>query len=218
MDLSTGTATPRNSDSLAEWQARDDLLAGVGKRYADCRLANFKQFGSEAERVRQRAALRSLQKFCDEMTDVLESGRNLFLHGPVGNGKDHLMVAVMRIAFRYTPSCWWTNGVDIFTAMRDTMDRGETRESHTIGEYTRPQVLAISDPVPPSGRLTEYQATVLFQIIDRRYRDCKPTFVTANFKDGKDAANRVGAQVIDRLKHGALSIHCDWPSYRETAK
>ncbi len=32
-------------------------------------------------------------------------------------------------------------------------------------------MLILSDPVPPTGRLTEYQGDVMFRLVDARYRE-----------------------------------------------
>jgi hypothetical protein len=32
---------------------------------------------------------------------------------------------------------------------------------------------------------------------------------------GSEADDRLGSQIVDRLKHDALAIFTDWPSYRK---
>jgi hypothetical protein len=54
-------------------------------------------------------------------------------------------------------------------------------------------------------------------LIDDRYNDCKPTLVTMNVADGKEADTKLGSPILDRLRHGAITIKCEWPSYRKCA-
>jgi DNA replication protein DnaC len=79
---------------------------------------------------------------------------------------------------------------------------------------TRPNVLAISDPTPPLGELSDYQRSMLFRVVDRRYRDLRPTWVTINAADSAEAERKIAPNIIDRLAHGALVLRCNWPSYR----
>ncbi len=38
-----------------------------------------------------------------------------------------------------------------------------------------------------------------------------------NVSSGEEAEKRIGAQIVDRLRDGALSIVCNWPSHRKSA-
>jgi hypothetical protein len=56
---------------------------------------------------------------------------------------------------------------------------------------------------------------MLFRAIDARYRDYRPTWVTINVGGGDEAEDRMGMQLVDRLRDRAVSIHCNWPSHRK---
>jgi DNA replication protein DnaC len=88
-------------------------------------------------------------------------------------------------------------------------------ERRLIQQYVACQFLILSDPLPLFGDPTEYQARTLFQLIDQRYRHCRPIIATLNVASGDEAVRRLGAQVVSRLKHDALILHCNWPDYRE---
>lgn len=206
----------RNSDpiapsrqSAANWH---QLRQKLGQRYHKCRLENF-----DAKTELQIAIVGELHDYCDQMDDNIEDGRSVCLFGPPGTGKDHLLTALMRVATMYGHNVEWLNGVELYSRVRDAMSTDE-RERDIAKELTRPAVLAISDPLPPSGALTEFQSAFLLRVIDRRYRDKKPTWVTLNVQNGKEAEDRMGVQVVDRLRDGALVCHCNWESYRKAAK
>ena len=159
-----------------------------------------------------------MQRLTDYGTNIIQNvtaGRGVVLFGPPGTGKDHLMAGLMVAAIREGGfAVNWQNGMDLFGRVRDAMDT-DTRERDIIRDFTAPDVLVISDPVPPWGDLTQFQAAFLFRVIDARYRQKVPTWVTANFTNGDEAGGRLGTQVLDRLKDGALSIYCNWESYRK---
>lgn len=66
------------------------------------------------------------------------------------------------------------------------MDSRETEEE-LIGEFCWPTILYLSDPLPPFGELTPFQASALFSVIDRRYRDRKPVWISLNVADATEA-------------------------------
>lgn len=76
-------------------------------------------------------------------------------------------------------------------------------------------MLAISDPTPPLGEVrSDWQRSLLFRIVDRRYRDLKPTWVTINAASAEEAEKRLTPNIIDRLSHDAVIVRCNWKSFR----
>ena len=189
------------------WRA---LCVRLGARYANATLGGFQVASDE-----QRAAVEEIVGYVGELERNVREGRGLVLFGPKGTGKDHLLCAVMRRAvLTHGFSVKWANGMDLFGDLRDQID-GEQSESRFVKLLAEPSILAISDPVPPVGGLTGWQMSQLFRVIDRRYRDLKPIFVTLNATSGGDAEDRMSGQIVDRLRDGTLVIHCNWPSYRK---
>lgn len=189
---------------------RDELGARVGKRYASVTLDGF-----EARHDAQRDVLKHVRDYSENVEERIASGSGLFLIGPPGTGKDHLAIAVLFAAAAKGVNVHWTDGMELFAGARDNIDANRT-EAAWLSTYTNPTMLAISDPVPPLGSVKEgFQLATLFSIIDRRYRDMKPTLMTLNVNDRDEAEKRMAPNIVDRLAHGALVLRCDWPSYRK---
>lgn len=180
-----------------------------GERYRDCRLQNF-----ERTTEKQAAAVHLLTGYCESIGDRIADGEGIVLYGPKGTGKDHLLVAVCRAAFAAGKHLVWQNGMDLFGDIRDRMDSGDS-ERALVNRLVAPDVLYLSDPVPPLGNLSDFQSSMIFRILDGRYSRRKPTWCSVNVSKGSELETRMGAQNVDRLRDGALAIHCDWPSYRE---
>lgn len=182
----------------------------VGKRYAGVTLDGF-ETGHDA----QREVLKHVRDYSENVEERIASGSGLFLIGPPGTGKDHLAIAVLFAAAAKGVNVHWTDGMELFASARDNIDAAKT-EASWLHAYTNPTILAISDPVPPLGSVKEgFQLATLFSIIDRRYRDMKPTLLTLNVNDRDEAEKRMAPNIVDRLAHGALVLRCDWPSYRK---
>lgn len=192
----------------------ETIVRDIGKRYAAVSLDQFRAVTDEHE-----AAVRELRKFVAELPDRSRSGCGLLLHGPRGTGKDHLAVSCLRQAcLEHHLPVAWVDGQDLFSGARDVIGKEQT-ERGFIRRYTAPAVLLISDPVPQDGALTDFQQSTLWRILDRRYRDLKPTWVTVNASGENDLVKRLGAQMVDRLVDGALVISTmGWKSYRKPFK
>lgn len=186
-----------------------ELVTHVGRRYEGCRLATF-----EVTSEQQRSVLVSLADFAGNIGVEISAGRNVVLYGPRGTGKDHLLVALLRAAIADGWSVAWRDGQTLYSECRDLIG-DEGSEANWFRRYTSPNVLAISDPTPPLGDLkSDWQLATLFRIVDRRYRDLKPTWVTLNAANAEEAQKRIAPNIIDRLTHDALVLRCNWPSYR----
>jgi DNA replication protein DnaC len=192
-------------------EALSAFLRARGRRYRDCTLDSYDATGDL-----QRELVKLLRTYSESITEKIDQGAGIVLFGPSGTGKDHLLVALAKVALEHGHTVRWTNGLDLFADLRDAMT-DNVPEGDVIDRLTRSDVLVLSDPVPPVGALTVYQAATLLRAIDRRYSDLKPTWVSLNVKNGDEADERIGAAVVDRLRDGALCYFCDWPSWRRAA-
>ncbi|WP_339911862.1 ATP-binding protein [Symmachiella dynata] len=191
------------------WHYRE-VMETAGLRYHGCTLRNFVASNESQHRVKT-----EMTEFCRNIQANVAGGRNLILFGPTGTGKDHLMAAGIRAAIRDVgASVKWANGVELFARVRDNMKNGGS-EKAVANEFTEPDVLAISDPVPPMGGLTNFQMAFLQRIIDARYRRFLATWITINVANGREAEERIGTPAVDRLRHGCLQLFCNWGSYRK---
>jgi DNA replication protein DnaC len=147
--------------------------------------------------------------------ESLDHSRSLILHGPVGTGKDHLAIAACRsLSLRHGYRVGFLAVQDWFGRIRDAMDDNESERS-IIGEASSPDVLVISDPLPPFGNLTQHQATMFYRLVERRSSLRRHNIVTINVRDDSEAYERLGAPTWNRLIEDALMIHCNWPSHRQ---
>jgi DNA replication protein DnaC len=184
-----------------------ELVSDAGDRYRNCTLANF-----TCDMPQQRKVVAALSEY-------LEGARrdNVILYGPVGTGKDHLAFAVAKLAVKAGQSVRWINGQKWFGLIRDAMDTDRS-ESSIVRELTQPDLVCLSDPLPPVGPLTQFQATMLYRLVDARYSRGVPTICTINVADDAEADERMGAATWDRLCHGAWKLHCGWPTYRKPTR
>lgn len=193
----------------------NSLVKAFGPRYAGCRLANFDRHSGE--RSKQDDAIATLNALARHVREHVKSGGNVILYGPPGTGKDHLLVAVVRAAVAADLSAEWINGQDLYGNLRDRIDT-DTSEERSVRQFCHADVLAISDPVPPKGETSSYSATMLYRIIDRRYRELKSTWITVNVATAEEATESLTGPIFDRLTDNCVTVYCNWPSYRRARK
>lgn len=191
------------------------IVERLGTRYAMATLENFAVYDN-----RQVAVLERLRAFAADMPAMLKGGGGLLLFGDPGTGKDHMMAALLKIAVAlHGLSVEWYDGGMLFDAFADAAcseDSGALRVLQ--GRLIEPHVLAISDPQPPRGELSGAQVRRVRDVIDRRYRDGKSTWLTTNIDRAEDATALLTEPVMQRLKEGSGQVLCSWPSYREQRK
>lgn len=189
------------------------LLRQRGRRYAACTLENYIPKGSE-----QQTVLEQLKDYALNSVKHISEGKNVVLYGPKGAGKDHLLMGLARaVAIQAGFAPYWVNGIELFSQMQDeACGRGFRQILDDRDDYQKTPLLYISDPLPPTGVLSEFQQAGLYRIVDYRYSNLKPIWMTLNVSDGAEAEARMGAQVVDRLRHDGLLLECNWPSFRES--
>lgn len=186
------------------------LKKGRGKRYEACTFQNYQAASDEQKQV--------VGKLADFARSPKALETNVLLVGPQGTGKDHLLMALAgAVGYFQGEVPHWINGVDFHTEMRDLAFSDESDRGFYGDSYCNPRktpILWISDPLPPSGILSEFQQAALFGVMDYRYAAMLPTWLTLNVADSSEASQRMGSQVVDRLQHDALILNCNWTSYR----
>lgn len=201
--------------SIRAAELRESLWVARGQRYRTCTLENFK-----VNNPLQRRVVEAIARYHYEIIQRIEAGMNILLTGRPGTGKDHLLAALMSRALEVRQSVWWISGTTLFREVRDAMtasrvDVQPETELELIRQYTWPHVLVISDPARANESLTRHQRDKLYEIIDARGNDRRAIWVSLNAQNREQANAMIGADNVDRLRDGALTCVCDWPSYRK---
>lgn len=198
---------------LAEARLR---AAEIPERYRDCKIENYKLNlpGSPPSHAKARArAMRFIEdwKACD---------RGMLLVGPVGVGKTHLAVAVLRTLIE-------ENGVkgvfcdfsDLLERIQATFSKANTDSADDVFAPYRDAELLVLDELG-ARRPTPWVQDVLYGLINTRYNRQRITIVTSNFSDvparpGDETLEaRIGAMVRSRLYEMCDVVVIDGADYR----
>ena len=180
-----------------------------GRRYASCRLRNFR-----ANLPEQKAALKAILAYDHDMLDRVECGSGLLLYGSIGTGKDHILCALARRAILFRGiRVTWTNGADLERTARESITSEAATESLNDLKTTG-GVLVLSDPCP-GGSPTPFQLAALTEVLDFRYSHKLATWVAINASTRTQLEETVSARIADRIIDGAVVVPMVWPSYRK---
>jgi len=146
------------------------------------------------------------------LAEELPQACNVVIYGTPGTGKDFLLASLLYAATDAGLRCEWHRGADLFAAFRRHQRRSE--EGLSPRSLFHVPVLAVSDPILPGADPEPWLLNDFFAVVDHRYRNGRPVWVTANADSEDELASKLTWQIWDRLRDGAVILPCFWPSHR----
>jgi DNA replication protein DnaC len=183
--------------------------AAIPKRFIGRTFDNF-----VAEGEGQRRALAVARDYAENFSECCRKGAGLILAGMPGTGKSHLAAAILQSM----PSAdvRYTTCLDVIRGVRETWRRDSEQSERQLLRYLEGLDLLVIDEVGVQYG-TDGEQTILFDVLDRRYREVKPTVLLTN-QDKAGFASFIGERSFDRLIETSRWVAFDWPSYRPTAR
>ena len=194
-------------------QARLEAMLGeaaIPKRFMGRSLDNFR-----VDNPGQADALDVAREYAENFAAHAERGDGLVFAGLPGTGKSHLATAIQQAVMPQVGSLYVTCG-GLIRAVRSTWSRDSQRtEAEVLREFGAAPLLVVDEVGATAG--SDNEQTLIFDVLDRRYRDMLPTILLTNL-DKSGFKNFVGDRVFDRLTESARWVGFDWASYRPTAR
>ncbi|MEY2340931.1 ATP-binding protein [Acidithiobacillus sp. IBUN Pt1247-S3] len=182
--------------------------AAIPSRYAECDFSNY-----VVDVPGQQTALDVCLDYAEHFAEHARKGASLILCGNPGTGKNHLAAAIARAVLAMGNSVLQVTAYDIIARIRETWRRGigNGTELEVIRGFAEVGLLIIDEVGKTFG--SDGERVHLFEVIDHRYRNMKPTIILSN-EDVEGVEQYLGTPAFDRLcQNGGLLIF-DWQSYR----
>lgn len=180
--------------------------AGIPLRFRDRTLDSF-----DATTDGQQYALRTARRFVADFRKHTAAGTTVVFMGAPGTGKSHLAIAIAQAVMNQTTALY-ANALDMIRMVRDTWRRESAKSERDVLDMLGSVGLLVIDEVGVQYG-TDGEQVIMFDVINRRYRDLHPTILLSNLdKDGLRAY--LGERSFDRLREGGILVPFDWESYR----
>lgn len=183
--------------------------SGIPKRFLSRTFANY-----QAETAAKARVLKLVSNYTRRFDAILEEGTSLVLCGRPGTGKTHLACAAANEVLSRNHSVVFMTVVAAVRQVKDTYRReSETTETQAIERFVEPDLLILDEVGVQLG--TDTEKRILFEILNGRYENLRPSILLTNLKR-EELAAYVGERIMDRLQEGGGTVlSLDWESYRK---
>ncbi|WP_311968894.1 ATP-binding protein [Pseudomonas baltica] len=197
-------------------QLNNQLLdAAIPLRFQQATLENWVA-GNDQAKVR---VWNVVCGFVEAFAENFEVGRCVMLLGKVGTGKTHLATAMLQQSLRYFGTQGmrglYTTAGGIIRSVKSTFGAQGKTEAQVYAGMIAPHLLVIDEVGLQNG--TDFERQVLFEVINGRYEQTKPTIVVSNLSVPQ-LRECLGDRAVDRLRdRGGLVEVFGWASARGAA-
>lgn len=204
-----------NEANDIEKAAEKRLRRRIGDSNIPLRIRQAEPYKPTTERAE--GNLKAVKKYFDDFDNEFERGGNLILTGNPGTGKTHLAGRLGISLINNYPNINVVYGTasEILRHIRGAYARdAEYSEADALDKYGCCDLLIIDElgvKMP-----SDHDKSKMFEIVDTRYQNCRPTVVISNLQ-ANELAEATDERMIDRLRHNGTLLIFDWDSYRGSA-
>ncbi|MFS1538034.1 MAG: ATP-binding protein [Candidatus Phlomobacter fragariae] len=179
--------------------------SGISKLHKHCTFNTFEALTTEQSQAKFKA-----KNYVDNFGKYF--GGFVF-SGHSGTGKNHLAAAIGNRLIQNGMSILIVTFPDLMMRLRRTYENGsQYTESQLIDDLCGVDLLVFDDVGVQRNNLNE--ELVIFQIIDRRTSNKKPTGILTNLPQ-QQLTEILGERIVDRLRMGKPTVvNFNWASYR----
>jgi DNA replication protein DnaC len=168
------------------------VASALPKRYRDVSFELLRNAGLNS------IALRAAEDYVNDLDEMLEEGRGLWLAGGVGNGKTSLAMLVSKKALEAGRSVVIYSMPKLLTRIRSTFNDENAGDSYSklFERLTTIDLLHVDDL--GAEKQSEWVLEQVYAIVNERYEAKRSMLITTNL-DEKELVQQVGERTVSRL-------------------
>lgn len=182
-------------------------VAMIPPRYRECRLETFR-LDNEGQKFAHGVASNLAKRIVEDP----RGGWSLILCGNVGTGKTHLACALAIAVIEAGGDARYET---VLTAMRSIKatysKKSDLDEQEAIDTLVNYDLLILDEVGVQTG--TEYEKTLLFEVINERYQYRKSTILISNLTR-EALTDYLGERTVDRFRETGGVVPFGWESQR----
>ena len=200
-----------------EWLNQLKRNSLLGRRYEN---SSFDKLDLNRPESFIRAKTRC-EKFCANWYEVEERGLGMYLFGPSGTGKTELTACICNYLLEKKVTVLVTNFLEVSKRLRSAFTTGQETEEEIIKRFAEVALLIIDDigtEKVVKGESETFMQERIYDIINRRYVNMKPTIFTSNYSI-EELINERGViqKTVDRINEMSSAVmRLEGSSYRST--
>ena len=213
MEVVPGKGARRCQCRVADQQTKWLEAARIPRRYAECSFEGFKKDPNTPQDV-------AFQYACRLILDYPKVERGLLFMGPVGVGKTHLSVAILRDLIKKGVPCLFYEFGSLLKEIQDSYNPiSQNSELRVLAPVYQAEVLVLDEL--GASKPTDWVRDTMAQIINTRYNDKKLTIFTTNYLDTRrkpteeTLEDRIGVRMRSRLYEMCKKVEINGEDYRK---
>lgn len=200
-------------EEAKRYQAHVEALidqAAIPARFIGRSFDNFR-----ADTKAKETALNIAKEYAENFERNQKNGMGLIFSGLPGTGKSHLATAILQAIIPKHCGLYITC-MAMIRAVRGTWRKDSERsETEVLRTLCTTPLLVLDEIGVQYG--TDGEQTIIFDVLDRRYREMLPTILLTN-QAKQGFKEYIGERSFDRLVETSRWVAFDWDSYRATAR
>lgn len=187
--------------------------SGIPQRFQGAGFANYKSTCPESKTI-----LRVMSEYAQNFPKHKEAGRSLVLCGNTGTGKTHLACAALKhIILNHGGGGVYITAHNATGSIKATYSRNsEITEHEALLKLKHPPLLVLDEIGMQRG--TDEESLLLFNILNGRYEEMRPTIVISNLTV-EELQKYLGDRIYDRLRdNGGAVLSFQWKSWRQRSE
>lgn len=195
-----------------EQRLMEERLNGsmIPRRFRNKTLDNF-----ETKEKFQQFVKTIADDYVVDLENNIANGVSLVFLGPCGTGKTHLACGIAHEAIKRGHTALFVSVSTLIRKVRASW--GTKTEEEVLKVFTDCDLMVLDEVGIQAG--TENERNILFDVLNTRYADMRPTIVISNLKL-VEITNYLGTRIIDRLSEngGQVVPFKGAKSFRQGAK